>query len=120
MRIEFTNHYLRRKIERNDYIVPTNSWKETRVNNPTVEAVLRKKGKWFRRFSYDEGLTRVFCIVNNLEVYCGIIIPESNNNIVLITTYYPYSSKMKKKLFPRGKENFEPFDFQPTIKAALP
>ena len=48
-------------------------------------------------------------IVNNLEVYCGILI-DSRDPYILITTYYPYSGKLKRKLFQRGKENYERFN----------
>ena len=47
--------------------------------------------------------------MNNLEVYCGILI-DSYEPYILITTYYPYSNKLKRRLFPKGKENYERFN----------
>ncbi len=119
MRIEFTKHYTRRKTERNDYILPSNNYRETTTCRPSVEQSLRWKGKWYYRQTQD-GLLRTYCILNNLEVYCGIVIDNEEDPYILITTYYPYSSKIKKKLFPRGRENFERFDIEAPLQLTFP
>tara|TARA_B100000029_G_scaffold120744_1_gene114091 strand:+ start:408 stop:692 length:285 start_codon:yes stop_codon:yes gene_type:complete len=67
-----------------------------------------QKGRWYCRYDNDEKLLKFFCIVNKLEVYCGIYIDDED--IILITTYYSYTQKMKRRLFPRRKENFESID----------
>ncbi len=120
MRIEFTHHFTKRKTERNDYLIPTCHYRDTRVSKQKVESTMRRKGKWFYRYSQKEGIIRTYCIVNKLEVYCGILIDEDDDLIVLITTYFPYSSKIKKKLFPRGRENFETFDIESTGEITFP
>ncbi len=109
MKIKFTHHYAQRKTERADYIHSTNKYGETARSNPRIERILRQKGKWYSQLDPEEGIFRLYCIVNNLEVYCGIIIDDKEDPYVLITTYYPYSAKLKKRLFPRRAENYERF-----------
>ena len=110
MKIVFTHHYKKRKTERDDYFLPTVKYAETANSIPSTERILRRKGKWYGRMDEDEGLYKLFCIVNNLEVYCGIIIDDEEETYILITTYWPYTSKMKRKLYRRGRENFTYFN----------
>ena len=104
-RIEFTHHVIKRKTNREDWLVKSNSYRDTRQKLPEMEAIMREKGKWYQKFDEDEGLIKYYCLINNLEVYCGILI--ENENVILITTYWPYTQKMKRRLFPRNMENFE-------------
>jgi hypothetical protein len=113
MKIIFSHHYKKRKTERDDYFLPTVRYVETADSIPNTERILRLKGKWHGRMDKEEGLYKLFCIVNNLEVYCGIIIDDVEPYI-LITTYWPYTSKMKRKLYPRGRDDFTPFDVNDT------
>lgn len=110
MDIVFTHHFVERKTERTDYLVSTKRYSETRKNRPRTERLLRDKGRWYCKYDHEECITRLYCIVNNLEVYCAILIDDEVEPYILITTYYPYTSKVKRKLFPKGVENFEPFE----------
>jgi hypothetical protein len=105
--IAFTRHVVERKTTRDDWLVRTNTYRETRKKIPEVEQLLREKGRWFRRFDEEEKLMKCYCIVNNLEVYCGVILDDEE--IIVITTYYPYTQKMKRRLFPRRFENYQRF-----------
>ena len=106
--IVFTHHAIERKTERQDWLVRTKKYGETRERKNALSSLMVKKGKWFCRFDNEEKLLKFYCIINNLEVYCGIYVDDED--IILITTYYPYTSKMKRRLFPRGMENFDPID----------
>lgn len=108
MKIEFTHHSMERKTQRDDYILSSNKYFQNKKKIPNLRNILIRKGIWYKKEGLD-GLTRYYCIVNNLEVYCGILI-DSYEPYILITTYYPYSSKLKRRLFPRGKENYERFN----------
>ena len=116
MKLKFTKHIAQRKTQRRDYMNPTNRYRETIDNFPKTESTLRRKGVWYARFCPKDLLVKTYCIVNNLEVYCGIVIDNDEDPHVLITTYYPYSKKMKRRLFPRGMENFECFDINDDIE----
>ena len=107
MEIRFTHHFRQRKIERDDYLVPTSGFPELRTEIPMVEKIMRKKGNWFVNYDTKDSIPRIYCIVNNLEVYCGLIVDTDFGNEIVITTYYPYSKKMWKRLYPKGKSNFE-------------
>jgi hypothetical protein len=107
LKIEFTRHVVHRKTTRADWLVQTNSYRETREKLPELERILREKGRWYRKFDTEEGLMKYYCIVSNLEVYCGILMEEKG--IILVKTYWPYTSKMKRRIFPRGVENYERF-----------
>lgn len=110
LRIVFTNHVMQRKAERLDYLVRTPTVRDTRTRVPELENLLRKKGIWYYIDDEEEGLTKYFCIVNQLEVYCGILIKEDNeDDLILITTYWPYNKGMKTRLFPRGKPQYARF-----------
>jgi len=119
MKIKFTHHYAQRKTERADYIHSTNKYVETARSNPRIERILRQKGKWYCKQDPKDGIYRLYCIVNNLEVYCGIIINDEEVPYILITTYYPYSSKLKKRIFPRRAENYERFDVNDDMDCIL-
>lgn len=106
MDIIFTHHAIEKKTERADWLVRTNYYGETRKKEPQLEELLRNKGIWYEREGKD-GITRFYCIVNKLEVYCGILLEEEDD--ILITTYYPYTSKMRKRLFPQKRESYERF-----------
>lgn len=107
MEIEFSHHSMERKTQRDDYLLPSTTYIQNKEKIPILRNVLIRKGTWYKKEELD-GLTRYYCIVNNLEVYCGILI-DSYDPYILITTYYPYSSKLKRRLFPKGKENYERF-----------
>ena len=110
MNIEFSHHSIKRKTERSDYFLPSSKYIQNKKQMPILKNILIKKGTWYRN-NDDEGLTKYYCIVNNLEVYCGILI-DSLEPYILITTYYPYTRKLKRRLFPKGKENYERFNLQ--------
>ncbi len=110
MDIVFTHHFVERKTERDDYLLSTKRYSETRRNKARTERLLRNRGRWYCKYDHQEGVTRLYCIVNNLEVYCAILIDDEVEPYILITTYYPYTSKVKRKLFPKGVESFEPID----------
>jgi hypothetical protein len=104
MEIIFTHHAIEKKTERADWLVRTEHYGETRRKKAELEELLRTKGEWYEREGKD-GITRYYCIVNKLEVYCGIYLDDED--IILITTYYPYTSKMRKRLFPKKRQSFE-------------
>lgn len=106
LEIAFTNHVIERKTERTDYLVRTPTIAETRSRVPELEKLLRRKGNWYSIDDEEEGLTKFFCIVNQLEVYCGILIDENDSQLILMTTYWPYNKRMKSRLFPRGKPQY--------------
>ena len=110
MDIIFTRHVIERKTERVDYLVRTPTISETRSKVPELENLLREKGIWYSIDDEGEGLTKFFCIVNQLEVYCGILIDENNREIILMTTYWPYTKRMKTRLFPRGKPQYSRYN----------
>jgi hypothetical protein len=105
MKIVFTHHAIEKKTERNDWLIRTKKYHDTRTMMPKLESLLRDKGKWYACEEEDDGIVRFYCIVNQLEVYCGIGV----NDEIIITTYYPYTKKVKRRLFPRGKTSFERF-----------
>lgn len=104
--IVFTNHVIERKTERADYLVRTPTIADTRRSVPELEKLLREKGIWYSIDDEEEGLTKFFCIVNQLEVYCGLLIDENGSELILMTTYWPYNKRMKTRLFPRGKPQY--------------
>ena len=104
MDIKFTNHFVERKTERDDYLLSTKRYSETRKNKTRTERLLRERGRWYSKYDREEGITRLYCIVNNLEVYCAVMIDDPMDPYILITTYFPYTSKVKRKLFPKGIE----------------
>ena len=104
--IVFTNHVIERKTERADYLVRTPTIADTRRSVPELEKLLREKGIWYSIDDEEEGLTKFFCIVNQLEVYCGLLIDEDGSELILMTTYWPYNKRMKTRLFPRGKPQY--------------
>ena len=106
--IVFSHHAFERKTERQDWLVRTKRYGETRQRKDALSNLMIQKGRWYCRYDNDEKLLKFFCIVNKLEVYCGIYIDDED--IILITTYYSYTQKMKRRLFPRRKENFESID----------
>ena len=108
--IKFTNHFVERKTERDDYLLSTKRYSETRKNKTRTERLLRERGRWYSKYDREEGITRLYCIVNNLEVYCAVMIDDPMDPYILITTYFPYTSKVKRKLFPKGIESFEQFN----------
>ena len=93
--IVFTNHVIERKTERADYLVRTPTIADTRRSVPELEKLLREKGIWYSIDDEEEGLTKFFCIVNQLEVYCGLLIDEDGSELILMTTYWPYNKRMK-------------------------
>ena len=119
MKIIFTHHYKKRKTERDDYFLPTIKYVETANTIASTEKIIRRKGNWYGRMDEEEGLYKIFCIVNNLEVYCGIIIDDDEEPYILITTYWPYTSKMKRKLYRRGRQNFACFDVNETLDRVI-
>jgi len=124
MKIIFTKHFKERKLERNDYLVPVNQPSELQENMPRLESILRNKGNWYVNYETKDTIPRTYCIVNNLEVYCGLIVENDPDLEIVITTYYPYSKKLKKRLFPRGRPNFERMDatsitLDPEVKICL-
>ena len=106
--IVFTHHAIERKTEREDWLVRTSKYQETRKRKDDLSSLMTRKGNWFCRYDDEEKLLKFYCIINNLEVYCGIFVEEED--IILITTYYSYTPKMKRRLFPRGMENFDSID----------
>ena len=112
MHIHFSHHALERKTTRADYLFPSSKYIDNKNKIPLLRNILSSKGKWYIRHDKD-GITRYYCILNNLEVYCGILI-DSPDPYILITTYYPYTGKVKRKLFPRGKESYERYNFNIT------
>ena len=110
MDIYFTKHALHRKTQRNDWLIRTPTWGEANQSVPSLEKLLVTKGKWFGRKDPDTGMKMIYCIVNKLEVYCGVIEGQEGHNKAIITTYYPYIPSVKKKLYRRREENFESFD----------
>jgi hypothetical protein len=110
MEIEFSHHSMKRKTHRDDYILPSNKYIQNKKKIPNLRNILIRKGNWYKKED-QEGLTRYYCVVNNLEVYCGIMI-DSDEPYILITTYYPYSGKLKRRLFPKGEENYERFNLE--------
>ena len=106
--IVFTHHAIKRKTERQDWLVRTKRYGETRERKDTLTKLMIRKGRWFCRYDSDEKILQFYCIVNNLEVYCGIYIDDED--IILITTYWPYTQKMKRRLYPRRRGNFEPIE----------
>ena len=111
MEIFFTYHAIQRKTEREDWMIRTPTRTQTRKSAPALEDLMRRKGRWSYRRDQETGLIMVYCIVNNLEVYCGVIEDDSSQEVI-ITTYYSYTSKMRKKLYPKGFDNYEPFDIE--------
>jgi len=105
MKIAFTHHAIERKTERKDWMVRTQKYRDTRKSRPELESLLRNKGTWYVCDEEDDGIVRFYCVVNQLEVYCGIGVDDE----IIITTYYPYTKKFKRRLFPRGKASFERF-----------
>ena len=110
MDIKFTNHFVERKTERDDYLLSTKRYSETRKNKTRTERLLRERGRWYSKYDREEGITRLYCIVNNLEVYCAVMIDDPVDPYILITTYFPYTTKVKRKLFPKRIESFEQFN----------
>ena len=106
IKIIFTHHAIEKKTERPDWLVRTNHYGETRRMKPQLESLLRFKGVWYINDETDDGITKFYCVVNQLEVYCGIMVED---NEILITTYYPYSKRIKRRLFPRGRASYERF-----------
>ena len=96
MEIFFTYHAIQRKTEREDWMIRTPTRAQTRKSAPALEDLMRRKGRWSYRRDQETGLLMVYCIVNNLEVYCGVIEDDSSQKVI-ITTYYSYTSKMRKK-----------------------
>ena len=111
MDIYFTQHAILRKAQRGDWLIRTPTRKEVRSAVPDLEELLRRKGRWFSREDPETEMIMFYCIVNNLEVYCGVIEDDSSQKVI-ITTYYSYTSKMRKKLYPKGFDNYEPFDIE--------
>ena len=91
MEIFFTYHAIQRKTEREDWMIRTPTRAQTRKSAPALEDLMRRKGRWSYRRDQETGLLMVYCIVNNLEVYCGVIEDDSSQKVI-ITTYYSYSS----------------------------
>ena len=120
MKIIFTHHYKKRKTERDDYFLPSVKYAQTANSIPSTERILRRKGKWYGRMDEEEGLYKLFCIVNNLEVYCGIIIDDDERAIYPITTYWPYTSKMKRKPLPPRKTEFYLLQCECTFRSSNP
>lgn len=110
MNIEFSHHSIERKTERSDYFLPSSKYAKNKKQISKLRAILIRKGNWYKN-NDEYGLTRYYCILNNLEVYCGILI-DSLDPYILITTYYPYTRKLKRRLFPKGKENYEKFNVE--------
>ena len=108
--IKFTKHFVERKTERDDYLLSTKRYSETRRNKARTERLLRERGRWYRKYDREEEITRLYCIVNNLEVYCAVMIDDPVDPYILITTYFPYTTKVKRKLFPKRIESFEQFN----------
>ena len=106
--IVFTHHAIERKTEREDWLVRTIKYQETRKRQDELSSLMTRKGSWYCRFDDEDKLLKFYCIINNLEVYCGIFIEDED--IILITTYYSYTQKMKRRLFPKGMENFDSID----------
>ena len=77
---------------------------------PDLEELMRRKGRWFSRMDPETGMIMMYCIVNNLEVYCGVIEGHHGQWKAVITTYYPYTPGVKKKLYLKRHENYEMFD----------
>ena len=103
--IVFTHHAIERKTEREDWLVRTRKYQETRKRKDELSSLMIRKGKWYCRFDDKDKILKFYCIINNLEVYCGIFIEDED--IILITTYYSYTPKMKRRLFPKGMENYD-------------
>ena len=110
MDIYFTQHAIQRKAQRGDWLIRTPTRKEARSAVPALEELLRRKGRWFSREDPETEMIMFYCIVNNLEVYCGVIEGQHGQWKAVITTYYPYTSKMKKRLYLKRYENYEMFD----------
>ena len=110
MEIFFTYHAIQRKTEREDWMIRTPTRAQTRKSAPALEDLMRRKGRWSYRRDQETGLIMVYCIVNNLEVYCGVMEGHHGQWKAVITTYYPYTSKMKKRLYLKRYENYEMFD----------
>ena len=110
--IIFTRHVIERKTERADYLVRTPTIKETKEKVPELENLLRTKGTWYSKDDEEDGLTKFYCIVNHLEVYCGILIEQEEggeDDYILMTTYWPYNKKMKTRMLPRGRPQYSRF-----------
>ena len=88
MEIFFTYHAIQRKTEREDWMIRTPTRAQTRKSAPALEDLMRRKGRWSYRRDQETGLIMVYCIVNNLEVYCGVIEDDSSQEVI-ITTYSP-------------------------------
>jgi len=106
IKIIFTHHAIEKKTERSDWLVRTKQYWETRRMKPQLESLLRFKGVWYVNYETGDGITKFYCVINQLEVYCGIMVED---NEILITTYYPYSKRIKRRLFPKGRPSYERF-----------
>lgn len=110
MDILFTHHAIERKTQREDWLIRTPTRTQTKQAVPVLEEMVRRKGRWFWRRDPETGIIMLYCIVSNLEVYCGVVAEHQGKSKAIITTYYPYTSKMKKRLYLKRYENYEMFD----------
>ena len=107
MKIIFSNHFKKRKVERDDFMIPVSNLSELNARNLDLESILRRKGKWYVNYETKDKVPRIYCIVNNLEVYCGVMAENLTGFEIIITTYFPYSKKIWRRICPKGKPNFE-------------
>ena len=63
MDIYFTQHAIRRKAQRDDWLIRTPTRGEARDSVPALEELLRRKGRWFSREDPETGMIMTYCIV---------------------------------------------------------
>jgi len=92
MKLKFTQHVIDRMVKRNEWVRNYKKYKEVKDDMIELSRRLKVKGIWWMSPEED----RFYCVLSQLSVYCGVIDDDDDATIVL-TTYYPYTQKVKGK-----------------------
>ena len=102
MEIYFTKHFRERQAERADWIFDTVSIEDSLSHDERLSWKLTNKGVWYEQPA-DDGSRKYICVLNNLEVYCGVVNKDDN---MIIATTYPYTQALRRKFVPLKRFTF--------------
>jgi hypothetical protein len=94
-KIALSNHVIYRMLDREDWLNEYKNYREVRVATNEIVTKLKTKGIWYESDEYKNPEVSYYCIMNNLTVYCGILIEDDNT--ILLTTFYPYTQRIKRR-----------------------
>ena len=97
--IVFTHHVIERMMTRNDWLNNYKNYKELKADKENIATKMKRTGVWYtdEDWTTKQKTVRFYCVLNTLSVFCGVLDTSEETRKIILTTFYPYTQKMKRK-----------------------